>query len=201
MKYLPAEARLDKAIANAIIEYLNQCRDVVAAYLFGSCARGTGRERSDIDVAVLFAGSEGKLHRFDRRLEIIMDLERVTGKKVDVIDIQAAPLLLQHQIIKDGILLVDKDPRYRVGFEVWSRRTYFDLQPLLERRNKKFIAKVLERGMMVDMEVIRHRLALLSEYIADLEAEKDVGLKEFLADKRLRRYIERTLHLAVGDWE
>ncbi|MBE3571567.1 MAG: nucleotidyltransferase domain-containing protein [Moorella humiferrea] len=147
MKYLPAEARLDKAIANAIIEYLNQCQDVVAAYLFGSCARGTGRERSDIDVAVLFAGNEDKLHRFDRRLEIIVDLERVTGKKVDVIDIHAAPLLLQHQIIKDGILLVDKDPRYRVGFEVWSRRTYFDLQPLLERRNKKFIAKVLERGI------------------------------------------------------
>ncbi|CEP68486.1 Protein of unknown function DUF86 [Moorella glycerini] len=50
---------------------------------------------------------------------------------------------------------------------------------------------------MVDIEVIRHRLALLSEYIADLEVEKDVSLKEFLADKRLRRYVERTLHLAV----
>jgi uncharacterized protein YutE (UPF0331/DUF86 family) len=50
---------------------------------------------------------------------------------------------------------------------------------------------------MVDIEVIRHRLALLSEYIADLEAEKEIGLKDFLADKRLRRYVERTLHLAV----
>lgn len=146
-KYLSAEGRLDKAVADAITGYLNGCRDVTAAYLFGSYARGTGRECSDIDVAVLFAGSEDKLRRFDRRLEIIMDLERVTGKKVDVIDIQAAPLLLQHQILKDGILLVDKDSRYRVAFEVWSRRTYFDLQPLLERRNKKFIAKVLERGI------------------------------------------------------
>ncbi|GEA15396.1 hypothetical protein E308F_16400 [Moorella sp. E308F] len=50
---------------------------------------------------------------------------------------------------------------------------------------------------MVDIEVIRHRLALLSEYIADLEAEKEIGLKDFLADKRLRRYAERTLHLAI----
>ncbi|WP_054937530.1 type VII toxin-antitoxin system MntA family adenylyltransferase antitoxin [Moorella stamsii] len=146
-KYLPAGARLDKAVANAITGYLNRCQDVVAAYLFGSYARGTGRERSDIDVAVLFVGSEDKLQRFDRRLEIIIDLERVTGKKVDVIDIQAAPLLLQHQILKDGILLVDKNPRYRVAFEVWSRRTYFDLQSFLERRNKKIIAKVLESGL------------------------------------------------------
>lgn len=145
-KYLPAEARLNKAVADALTGYLNRCQDVVAAYLFGSRARGTGRERSDIDVAVLFAGIEDKLQRFDRRLEIIIDLERVTGKKVDVIDIQAAPLLLQHQILKDGILLVDKDPHYRVAFEVWSRRTYFDLQPLLERRHKKIIAKILESG-------------------------------------------------------
>ncbi|OIQ55253.1 hypothetical protein MOTE_24200 [Moorella thermoacetica] len=34
-KYLLAEARLNKAVAAALIGYLNHCRDVVAAYLFG----------------------------------------------------------------------------------------------------------------------------------------------------------------------
>lgn len=50
---------------------------------------------------------------------------------------------------------------------------------------------------MVDREILSHRLALLGEYIADLEAEKDISLKEFQGNKKLRRYTERTLHLAV----
>lgn len=50
---------------------------------------------------------------------------------------------------------------------------------------------------MVDREIISQRLALLSEYILDLEAERGAALMEYRADKRLRRYVERTLHLAV----
>ncbi|BCV22949.1 type VII toxin-antitoxin system HepT family RNase toxin [Moorella sp. Hama-1] len=50
---------------------------------------------------------------------------------------------------------------------------------------------------MVDQEVTRNRLALLGEYIADLQAEQGVSLNDFKSDKRQRRYVERTLHLAV----
>lgn len=50
---------------------------------------------------------------------------------------------------------------------------------------------------MVDLEVTRNRLALLGEYIADLQAEQGVSLNDFKSDKRQRRYVERTLHLAV----
>lgn len=134
-------------MANAIeliARYLEKQDDIVAAYLFGSQARGTQRDKSDIDVAVLFSSEGDKLARFDRRLEIIIALERVLGKKVDVIDIQAAPLLLQHHILLDGRLLVDKHPQRRVDFEVASRRQYFDLKPLLQRRNARMIARILE---------------------------------------------------------
>ncbi|MBC7343587.1 MAG: nucleotidyltransferase domain-containing protein [Clostridia bacterium] len=134
-------------MANAIeliARYLEKQDDIVAAYLFGSQARGTQRDESDIDVAVLFSSEGDKLARFDRRLEIIIALERALGKKVDVIDIQAAPLLLQHHILLDGRLLVDKQPQRRVDFEVASRRQYFDLKPLLQRRNARMIARILE---------------------------------------------------------
>ncbi|MGB9781530.1 MAG: type VII toxin-antitoxin system HepT family RNase toxin [Moorellaceae bacterium] len=50
---------------------------------------------------------------------------------------------------------------------------------------------------MTDTEVLRERLALLAEYIADLEAERDISLQDFMREKCIRRYIERTLHLAV----
>lgn len=50
---------------------------------------------------------------------------------------------------------------------------------------------------MIDSDVLRERLALLSEYIADLEAERKISLQDFRRNKRIRRYVERTLHLAV----
>lgn len=128
---------------SVIAGYLEQRKDIAAAYLFGSQARGTGRENSDIDVAVLFYRLEDKLARFDRRLEMIIELERMVGRKVDVVDMEEAPLLLRHQILKDGILLVDKEPGYRISFEVKSRRTYFDLRPLLENRSRQMIVRAL----------------------------------------------------------
>ncbi|MDA8336652.1 MAG: DUF86 domain-containing protein [Peptococcaceae bacterium] len=50
---------------------------------------------------------------------------------------------------------------------------------------------------MVDKEFLAERVKLLTGYIEDLEEEAGVGLKEIKEDKRIRRYVERTLHLAV----
>lgn len=50
---------------------------------------------------------------------------------------------------------------------------------------------------MVDEGLLQEKLRLLAEYIADLEEQKNVSLQELKRNKLLRRYIERTLHLAV----
>jgi uncharacterized protein YutE (UPF0331/DUF86 family) len=50
---------------------------------------------------------------------------------------------------------------------------------------------------MVEQEVIREKLKYLAEYIDDLEQDKTISLVDFLNDKKIRRYIERTLHMAI----
>lgn len=50
---------------------------------------------------------------------------------------------------------------------------------------------------MVDRQVISEKLKYLAEYISDLEGERGVSLEEFNSNKKLRRYVERTLHLAI----
>ncbi len=50
---------------------------------------------------------------------------------------------------------------------------------------------------MVDKDVLKQRLSLLCEYIDDLDQAVDISYDDFLKDKVTRRYIERTLHLAV----
>ncbi|WP_347491406.1 DUF86 domain-containing protein [Desulfoscipio sp. XC116] len=50
---------------------------------------------------------------------------------------------------------------------------------------------------MVEQEVIREKLKYLAEYIDDLEQEQAISMNEFINNKKVRRYIERTLHLSI----
>ncbi|CQR70760.1 hypothetical protein SOV_42800 [Sporomusa ovata DSM 2662] len=46
---------------------------------------------------------------------------------------------------------------------------------------------------MVDQAVVERKLMLLAEYVQDLKEIQQVTFEEFMSDKRLRRYVERTL--------
>lgn len=50
---------------------------------------------------------------------------------------------------------------------------------------------------MVDQALLVEKTGLLAEYITDLEEQRHVSVAELKGNKFLRRYIERTLHLAV----
>lgn len=45
--------------------------------------------------------------------------------------------------------------------------------------------------------IIEERLKLLREYLRDLRAEQDVTFDQYQEDKKLRRFVERTLQIAV----
>ena len=124
-----------------IAGFLRDQKNVSAAWLFGSTATGKAGKNSDIDIAILFAPALSKYERFDLRLLMAGELSRLTGREVDLVDIEAAPLFLQHQIRKTGRLIVEKDHTYRVAFDVKSRQVYFDLAPVLELRNRKLIQR------------------------------------------------------------
>lgn len=106
-------------------------------------ATGKAGKNSDVDIAILFQASLSKFERFDLRLLIGNDLEQSIRREVDVVDMEAAPLFLQHKVRKTGRLIVEKDHAYRVAFDVRSRQAYFDLAPALELRNRKLIERAL----------------------------------------------------------
>jgi len=129
-------------LIQVITEYLSRQPAVSAAYLFGSTAKGTARPDSDIDIAVLFAAGIGKEECFDQRLGIAGALEDITGKRIDIVDLQHSPLFLQHQVRKYGRLILEKDRQYRIDYEVRSRREYYDFQYILERRNNALLGRL-----------------------------------------------------------
>lgn len=112
--------------------------DVVAAYLFGSAARGELRSTSDIDVGVLLDGppnpsSRPRLTRSSLRADLQADLETAVRRPVDLVVLNHASPDLIHRVLRDSVLLVERDRSARIRFEVGARNEYFDVLPFLLR--------------------------------------------------------------------
>jgi predicted nucleotidyltransferase len=113
-----------------------QPRNVVAAYLFGSSARGTAGARSDVDVAVLYATPPPPT--LDALpLDLEDQIERRLKRSAQIVSLNTAPADLVHRVLRDGVLLLDRDPAARIRFEVRVRNEFFDLQPILARYRRR----------------------------------------------------------------
>ncbi len=117
-------------LEHAVREGLETAADeVLAIYLYGSRARGTASSDSDVDLgALLRSAPPPSLHSVARELEAAV--ERAVKLPVEVVVLNTAPADLVHRVLRDGVLLLDRDRAARIRFEVQSRNEYFDLAPL-----------------------------------------------------------------------
>ncbi len=89
-------------------EYFAGEEDIMAAYLFGS--HGTEHETplSDIDFAILYRkGVESGLMRDMQVMAGLSSILRI--EDIDFVNLNKAPILLQHEIISSGELLYERD--------------------------------------------------------------------------------------------
>ncbi len=105
---------------------------IVAVYLFGSVARRTAHSTSDVDVAVLYAATPPPTLA-SLGFDLAADLERTLGHRVDLVVMNRAPADLIHRVLRDGVLVAERDRSRRIAFEVQARNEYFDLAPLRAR--------------------------------------------------------------------
>jgi predicted nucleotidyltransferase len=103
--------------------------DVVAVYLYGSRGRGTGTPRSDMDLGILLRSAPPPtLGNPAARIED--EVERATRVPVQAVVLNTASADLIHRVLRDGVLLLDRDRAARIRFEVRARNEYFDLAPV-----------------------------------------------------------------------
>ncbi|GMV44007.1 MAG: hypothetical protein AMXMBFR64_57230 [Myxococcales bacterium] len=98
----------------------------VAVWLFGSAAAGAMRSDSDVDVAVLTADPARRIPAVER-WALAADLARRLGRDVDLVDLRAAPTVLQMQVVSTGRRVVCRDPAAAEAFEslVWAMYVRF----------------------------------------------------------------------------
>lgn len=114
-------------LASVVGEALRDGDDVGLAYVFGSVARGEASAGSDLDVAVL-GDAPFSLQRLG---ELAERLARATGRdRVDLVDLAIAPPLVQAEVVREGLLALDRDRERRFDFELNAIRRYEDTRRL-----------------------------------------------------------------------
>lgn len=101
----PDDSSVETIDLEAIRDYLDQT-EVIFAVLFGSHARGTADESSDVDIALRFPDELSEAERFRRRNRIDADLQAYADGFVDVSDIESLPTHVAHAALRDGVRFV-----------------------------------------------------------------------------------------------
>lgn len=111
-------------------------------YLFGSLAAGNAIASSDVDIAVSFSRRLSRQRQEKLKFQLITDLERTTGRQVDLVVLNSLQnLLLKFTIISEGKLVYSRFEDLRVDFENRVMREYFDFKPFLDEYNKAYVAR------------------------------------------------------------
>ncbi len=104
---------------------------VAYALLFGSSARDSAHEHSDLDVAVAFR--EGMTMDTRSLGELVSTLERAAhGRRVDLLLIDEAPPAVSYRAFRDGVLLVENDHRALAARKARAILEYLDFRPFEE---------------------------------------------------------------------
>jgi len=110
---------------------LGNYRHVAGAYLYGSYAKNTMTPLSDIDIAVLLdedykPESANKLD-FELSVESEM-IQQLPEYRIEVRILNKAPVLIQGQVIVEGILIYEKEKKKMLDFEEKVIIRYLDFK-------------------------------------------------------------------------
>jgi predicted nucleotidyltransferase len=113
------------------------------AMLFGSAARGTSRDDSDVDIAIIPLDPQLAL---SAELDLQRSLGDACGRPVDLMRLDRASCLLRWQVARDGSVLFQAGPFEAARFIASAASEYLDYKPDFARAAALFEAR-LARGL------------------------------------------------------
>jgi len=117
-----------KSLLERLPVILARFPEISFAYLFGSRAEGRERQQSDIDIAI-YVRPDFRIDRLELSSILSAELEGVT----DLVILNQAPPAVCHQVLKTGVLLIERIPKERKRFEIVARKLYEDYLYLHKR--------------------------------------------------------------------
>jgi predicted nucleotidyltransferase len=130
---------LDK-IAQKLADYLESERGIITAYVFGSFGTEAQTPLSDIDIALSFDGDIPVMEEL-KTAEISSLLE---FEKIDLINLNKAPVHLQHEVLYTGTKIFDRTPERTQDFIEYVLEIYHDYQGILKKYQDDFREGLME---------------------------------------------------------
>jgi uncharacterized protein len=129
----PRQRSLNAAERDLIIgrigDLLCAIPNIAAAYVFGSFARGEAFR--DIDIGVLFDKPPSSLLELELKIET--DFERGLKMPVDLRVLNGAPQSFAYTVLREGRLLIDRNPNFRASYESNIIKQYLDFSRFRKR--------------------------------------------------------------------
>ncbi len=124
-------------VTKKIAAFFSKYNDALTVFLFGSFAGGDVTPFSDLDIAIIFDDN----YDFYKINDIKEKLSDILGLTVDIVNLNRASSIIKMQVLKKGILLLNKSPRVYHEFFVHTVKEYDDL-----KRTRREIEENILRG-------------------------------------------------------
>lgn len=128
---------------DVIKKVIEEDQEVLFAYLYGSSVYADLPD-SDIDLAVYLKSADIKACiRKEEELTTALAIKLHTNK-IDLRILNVLPLLLQYNILKEGIPFFVRDQRERVDFDTKVMNRFFELKPYIDEYNRMLLSRIEE---------------------------------------------------------
>ena len=126
-------------IENSILNYFASHPHIVSITLFGSYAKNTATETSDVDIAILWERSH--VPPVLTMIEWREDLCTIFQKEVDLVCLNTASPIIGMQAFKDGKTLVIKNSREYATYQMILFSDYAELKELRAPMEKNILKR------------------------------------------------------------
>lgn len=134
---------MDRQIVQSITDFLHTHIDPSFIIVFGSFAKGTPHQESDIDIG--FYVKHKKLEKYEIFM-LAQELATILKREVDLVNIAEASTVFQAQIYMTGTVIYSNDDKLRMSEQMKALKMYTKLN----EERKDILKKVDESGSIYE---------------------------------------------------
>ena len=137
-----SQSNSNKMLTSQLERYFQNKSDVVAIYLFGSYALGKECDRSDIDIGIVFDGTDRQF-MMEKRTAYMLELSRILRKDLHIVILNFATEQLMSQIFEKGKCVVVNDMKKLTQFKMVAFAKIADFAYYLRQMQSGFIKTIM----------------------------------------------------------
>ena len=123
-----------KETLKKIAKILEKRPEVLAAYLYGSYAKGYARDGSDLDIAILTRPQfVPKSYGYQVDIDTLLN-KAVPDNKVEAVVVDFMPLALKHSAVVQGKVIYSRNDLLRAGEQIKIINNYEDMIDFYQMR-------------------------------------------------------------------